>query len=80
MSSSDTFGGKMKRGTVNSSNLRSVGYDKSVGILEIEFNNGGIYQYFKVPENIYQELMNAPSHGKYFLRFIRDKYATKRVK
>ncbi len=70
----------MKRETVKSSNLKSVGYDKSVGILEIEFNNGGIYQYSKVPENIFHELMKAPSHGKYFLRFIRDKYPTKKVK
>ncbi len=70
----------MKRETVNSSNLRSVGYDRSVEILEIEFKNRGIYQYSKVPEKIYLELMNAPSHGKYFLRIIRDKYTTKRVK
>ena len=69
----------MKRETVKSSNLKLIGYDNSVGILEIEFNNGGIYHYFKVPETIFHNIMKAPSHGKYFRRFIREKYPTKRA-
>ncbi len=70
----------MKRETVSSSNLRSIGYDMSIQTLEIEFNSGGIYQYPQVPENIYNELMNAPSHGKYFNYFIKNKYPTRRVR
>lgn len=70
----------MIREAVKSSNLKSVGYDKSAEILEIEFNNGGIYQYSKVPENIFNELMKAQSHGKYFIRSIKNKYPTKKVK
>jgi len=70
----------MKRETVKSSNLRSIGYDMSTQTLEIEFNSGGIYQYSQVPENIYDGLMNAPSHGRYFHHFIRDKYPTRRVR
>lgn len=70
----------MKRETVSSSNLRSVGYDRSTQILEIAFNSGGVYQYSQVPENVYDGLMNAPSHGRYFNHFIKNKYPTRRVK
>lgn len=56
----------MKRIEVESSNLKSVGYDEDNEILEIEFLNGGLYQYYHVPKSVYKGLMNADSHGKYF--------------
>ena len=56
----------MERDRVTSSNLASVGYDINSNTLEIEFNNGNIYQYYQVPQEVYHGLMNAPSHGTYF--------------
>ena len=47
---------------VESSNFASIGYDLEKEILEIEFNHGGVYQYFDVPQSVYEELMNADSH------------------
>ena len=64
----------MKRQSVESSNLASIGYDAENEILEIEFNHGGVYQYFDVSENVYEELMNADSHGRYFIHNIKDDY------
>lgn len=61
----------MERQQVESSNLASIGYDAENEILEVEFNHGGIYQYFDVPENVYDALMNASSHGQYFDRNIK---------
>ena len=61
----------MKRTNVDSSNLKSVGYDEEEKILEIEFLHGGIYQYFEVPKSVYDGLMNADSHGKYFDRNVK---------
>jgi len=61
----------MERQSVESSNLASIGYDAENEVLEIEFNNGGVYQYFDVPENVYEELMSASSHGQYFDRNIK---------
>lgn len=49
----------MKRQSVSSSNLASVGYDAENEILEIEFNHGGVYQYYDVPESVYRGLMSA---------------------
>ena len=40
-------------------------------ILEIEFLNGAVYQYYDVPQSIYDGLMAADSHGKYFAAYIK---------
>lgn len=56
----------MNRQHVDSSNIESIGYDPQNQTLEIEFQNGYVYQYFDVPEIVYQNLMAAVSHGKYF--------------
>ncbi|WP_347331826.1 KTSC domain-containing protein [Marinimicrobium locisalis] len=55
----------MERTPVSSSNLVSVGYDPDSSILEVEFNNARIYQYYDVPDHIYSELMGAESLGSY---------------
>jgi len=61
----------MDRIPVQSRNLASVGYDSSTSTLEIEFNSGGIYQYYGVPQEIYEGLMNAGSKGTYFHQNIK---------
>lgn len=69
----------MKRHSVSSSNILSVGYDSDTRTLEIEFKGGGIYQYYGVPQNVYSSFLNAPSLGKYFHDFIKEVYSTVQV-
>lgn len=69
----------MERKPVKSSNMKSIGYNETNKNLEIEFNNGSIYEYYKVPKEIHISLMNAPSHGKYFNQYIKKTYAFKKV-
>lgn len=64
----------MKRNPVSSSNIASIGYDESSSTLEIEFLNNTIYQYFDVPQHIYQALMSADSHGQYLAQNIKGVY------
>lgn len=64
----------MQRARVESTMLRSVGYDPSTRVLELEFRNGRLYRYGEVDEEIYRELMAAPSKGRYFLDHIDDQY------
>jgi hypothetical protein len=64
----------MIRQTVSSSNIRSIGIDVKFQTLEIEFQDGDIYQYFNIPESIYSALMSASSHGSYFHCYIKDQY------
>ncbi len=61
----------MERLPVQSRNLASVGYDPDTLTLEIEFHNSGVYQYFGVPQEIYEGLMNAGSKGSYFHQSIK---------
>ena len=56
----------MDRISVTSSDLASVGYELNTATLEVEFHSGGIYQYFGVPANVYEELITAGSKGVYF--------------
>ncbi|MHC8508992.1 MAG: KTSC domain-containing protein [Rhodospirillales bacterium] len=62
-----------------SSNLRSVGYDSQSQILEIEFNQSRIYQYYGVPEHLYEQLIQAPSKGRFFHVYIRHAFPYDRV-
>lgn len=69
----------MIRQPVVSSNLRSVGYDSELKILEIEFKEGRVYSYNNVPNEIHQGLIKASSKGKFFSNYIRDRFSTKRL-
>ena len=61
----------MERQYVSSSNIASIGFDPDHMILEIEFLNGAVYQYYDVPQSIYDGLMAADSHDKYFAAYIK---------
>lgn len=65
---------------VSSSNLSAVGYDPATETLTIEFNDGGLYEYYNVPQRIYEGLMRDSSKGGYFHRFIRDSYNTHKIR
>jgi len=69
----------MIRTAVSSSNLRSVGYDGQSRLLEIEFQDGHVYQYSSVGEGTFSALLRAWSKGSYFHGCIKDRYACRRV-
>lgn len=59
---------------VDSTTMRSVGYEARSRILEIEFDSGAVYQYLGAPARVYEQLIAAESKGRYFNREIRDRY------
>ena len=67
----------MDRQPVSSSNIASIGYDNE--ILEVKFLNGSVYEYKNVTSVVYEELMNAASHGSYFNREIRMTYPYEKI-
>ena len=69
----------MKRENVESSVLKSVGYDKNKKVLETELVNDALYEYYKVPESEYTNLMKSSSLGEYYNRYIK-KYRYKKLK
>lgn len=70
----------MNRQRVSSSSIKSVGYNPDAEILEVEFHNGGVYQYFDVPTRTHEDLINAFSKGKYYTVYIKDAYLYRRIK
>ncbi|POA88920.1 KTSC domain-containing protein [Pseudomonas protegens] len=69
----------MERVSVSSSNIAAVGYDEFSQTLEVEFLNGAVYEYYDVPEYVYQELISASSVGGYFAQRIKNVYGYSRA-
>ncbi|HKH46838.1 MAG TPA: KTSC domain-containing protein [Thermoanaerobaculia bacterium] len=68
----------MRRKPLTSSAIASVGYDPKRGTLEVEFRSGNVYRYLNVPEEVYQDLLQAKSKGRYFGSSIRGQYTSTR--
>ncbi len=65
---------------VESSNLEAVGYDVDEARLEIEFKDGNAYEYYDVPQHVYDELMAADSKGQYAHRNIYKDYRQQKIR
>jgi hypothetical protein len=59
---------------VDSSNLEQVGYDSDAMELHVIFKDGSLYVYSDVPQQIYEELLVAPSKGSYLNREVKSVY------
>lgn len=55
----------MEMHSVSSSNIAAVGYDEDTQTLQVEFNDGAVYQYFDVPKHVFDELLSSGSVGSY---------------
>ena len=73
---------------VSSSNLEAIRWAAlpaerrsadPVGLLQVRFHSGSVYEYKGVPLSVYQALLDAPSKGKYHHRAIRLSYPYRRL-
>jgi hypothetical protein len=64
---------------VDSSNIASIGYEAETQTLQVEFQGGRIYQYFDVPESVFEEFLAASSKGKFFHASIKGAFRYARV-
>jgi len=69
----------MERRLINSRAIRSVAYDPELLILEIEFTNGGIYQYYPVPPATYEEFCAADSKGTFVNQRIKPNFECREI-
>ena len=69
----------MERKRVNSSKVRSVGYDERSQTLEVELANGQVFQYSKVFPEVYRRFMAAPNASAFFEDKIAEDYTGRRV-
>jgi hypothetical protein len=70
----------MERKRVNSSKLRSVGYDEKTRTLEVEMAGGQVYQYVGVYPEVHRRFMAAPNPSAFFDDKIAEEYTAKPVK
>ena len=64
---------------VESSNIAAVGYDARTETLEVEFHNGFRYQYYGVGQGLFDQMMQAPSKGRFLNQYIKNQYPYSRV-
>lgn len=69
----------MKRERLDSSSLASAGYDPSRRVMEVEFLNGGVYEYAGLPEEVYRDFLAADSKGAFLNRVIKGTYPCTRL-
>ncbi|MDQ6609271.1 MAG: KTSC domain-containing protein [Bacteroidota bacterium] len=65
----------MKREPVESTAIKSIGYNEDKQILEVEIlETGRVYKYFNVPLEEYIDFLEAKSLGEYYNRVIKENY------
>lgn len=65
--------------TAQSSHLQTYSYDPDTQTLTVEFQNGSIYQYTRVPANEYWNLAQSGGAGTYFWSKIRNHYPFQKI-
>lgn len=57
-----------------SSCIREAGYDEKTQTMIINFKSGGRYEFKRVPKDIFDQMIKAPSVGKFFHAHIEKNY------
>jgi len=63
-----------------SSVVAAMKYDALSMTLRVVYVSGSVYDYKKVPENIYTEMKAASSKGEFLNKYIKPNYAFEKVK
>lgn len=65
--------------TPDSSNIARYRYDEKAHVLTVEFKNGGTYNYYDVPQMVYEQMNAASSKGQFLAQNIKGAYRYARV-
>jgi hypothetical protein len=68
-----------QRVLVESACIASIAFSTEENVLQLEFRNGLAYEYFGVPPSLYSDLLSAQSKGAFVTRFIRGRFAFRRL-
>jgi KTSC domain len=64
---------------VSQSDRATVGFDADNAILEVEFSGGELYEYYRVPRQVFDGLMSSSSPGHYVATNVKDVYQYRRL-
>lgn len=62
-----------------SSSIARFGYDCDDQILSVEFTGGSVYNYFDVPESVFDAMKSATSKGQFLTSSVKDTYRCART-
>jgi KTSC domain len=65
--------------TLESKLLAAAAYDAPRRRLYLRFHSGEVYRYYTFPAEQHEEFLDAQSHGRYFLRHIRNCFPYERL-
>jgi hypothetical protein len=65
--------------TPASSSIACFCYDERNQVLVVEFKHRRIYNYYDVPQEVFEQMISAPSKGQFFLENVREEYDYTRV-
>ncbi len=65
--------------SVQSSNIDAIGYNRRRTTLYVRFLNGGLYGYFGVSKDVFDEFLAAESKGKFLHAHIKSTYEYEKI-
>lgn len=68
-----------KLNAFESSNIAEIAYDASAQVLQVIFHNGSSYQYFDVPDHIWEQFKVAGSKGIFLNSSIKGQFRYSKV-
>ncbi|TDC50623.1 KTSC domain-containing protein [Jiangella ureilytica] len=69
----------MTRWPIESSAVRTMGYDAESSTLEVEFSSGDVYRYYSVAPADVEGLILADSKGTFINQVIKPRYRFRQV-
>jgi hypothetical protein len=64
---------------VSSSMAATIAYDSNEEILQVEFNNGAVYQYLGVDQETWEDFYSSDSVGSFFNQEIKGRFDCERL-
>jgi tRNA A58 N-methylase Trm61 len=77
---SEQINGKVITVDIRSSNLKSASFNTEDETLQVTFNNGGIYEYYKFPWENFTKFRMSESQGKFLNTHVNGKYKYQKIK
>ncbi len=65
--------------TPDSSNIARYQYNSNGHVLTVEFRNGGTYDYYDVPQAVFDQMNAAASKGQFLAQNVKGVYRYARV-
>ena len=60
--------------TPESSNITHFRHDRDNSVLYVEFHSGSVYQYFDVPETVFDQMKASSSRGQFLAQNVKGRF------